>query len=334
MRLALEDHHRNNRGVAHGGVVSSLLDATLGAAVISSIPKEWWCATVSLTVEYLSGARHGPLEAVGRIVRRGRRVAFAEGEIRDARGKVVATGHGAWNLWPYHPEKERSEGEPFVVLRGSGERVRVGKILAVGLNYPLPGGKPPPAREDPLVFLKPASALLGDGGVVRVPAGTGPVRYEAELVAVIGERCRSVPADVARERLLGYAVGLDMTLEDLYAEAKSRGEPRTFAKGFDTSAPVSTVIPREEVEDDAALILSLEVNGERRQEASTGEMLLSVAELVAALSRRMTLEPGDLIFTGTPAGSATASPGDRLEARLEGLASLTVRVAYEAEEVD
>jgi uncharacterized protein (TIGR00369 family) len=109
MRLSLDERHSNNRGVAHGGAVSSLLDATLGAAVISSIPTEWWCATVSLTVQYLAGARHSPLTAEGRVMRRGRRVAFAEGEIRDARGKVVATAQGAWNLWPYHPEKERSE---------------------------------------------------------------------------------------------------------------------------------------------------------------------------------------------------------------------------------
>lgn len=320
--------------MAHGGVVSSLLDAALGAAVISSMPREWWCATISLTIQYLGGARHSPLKASGRVLRRGRRVAFAEGEIRDARGKVVATAHGAWNLWPYHPERERSEGEPYVVLRGTGERVRVGKILAVGLNYPLPGGPEPRGRSEPLVFLKPASALLGDGGTVRAPRGSGPLRYEAELVAVIGERCRAVPAEKVRERLLGYAVGLDMTLAELYAEAKRRGEPRTFAKGFDTAAPVSLVIPREEVADDGDLRLSLDLNGERRQEASTGEMIRSVSELVSLLSRRMTLEPGDLVFTGTPAGAGTAGPGDRLEARLEGLVSLAVQVGETEGETD
>jgi uncharacterized protein (TIGR00369 family) len=320
--------------VAHGGVVSSLLDATLGAAVISSMPREWWCATVSLTIQYLGGARHSPLRASGRVLRRGRRVAFAEGEIRDARGKVVATAHGTWNLWPYHPERERSEGEPFVVVQGTGERVRVGKILAVGLNYPLPGEASPSPEEEPLVFLKPPSALLADGGCVRAPEGSGPLRYEAELVAVVGERCRSVPATEALERLLGYAVGLDMTLAELYAEAKRRGAPRTFAKGFDTSAPVSLVVPRDEVPDEGALRLSLDLNGERVQEASAGEMLRPVAELVSLLSRRMTLEPGDLIFTGTPAGAGRARPGDLLEARLEGHATLTVRVREAESERD
>jgi uncharacterized protein (TIGR00369 family) len=196
-RLDLRPHHRNARGVAHGGVVSSLVDSTLGAAVISSIPQEWWCATVSLSVQYLGGAREGPLEATARVLRRGRRVALAEGEPRDGRGRVVA---------------------------------------------------------------------------------------------------------------------------------RARGEPRTFAKGFDTSAPVSLVVPREAVSDESALVLGLDVNGTRRQEARAGQMLRPVPELVSLLSRRLTLEPGDLIFTGTPSGAASVRPGDLLEVRLQDLVSLRVTV--------
>ena len=121
--------------MAHGGVICSLLDSALGAAVISSMPEEWWCATTSLQIQCIAGAGEGRLTAAGRVVRRGRRVAFARGEVLDERGKVVATAEGAWHLWPHHPGLERAVEGAFVTLRGSGERLAVGKILAVGRNY-------------------------------------------------------------------------------------------------------------------------------------------------------------------------------------------------------
>lgn len=104
VRLALDERVRNRRGVAHGGAVASLLDSALGAAVISAIEPREWCGTLQLSIQYVAPARRGPLTAAGRVVRRGRRVAFAEGEARDARGRVVAGAHGTWTIWPGHPD--------------------------------------------------------------------------------------------------------------------------------------------------------------------------------------------------------------------------------------
>jgi acyl-CoA thioesterase len=104
LKLPLAEHVRNRRGVAHGGAVASLLDSTLGAAVISSIAHEEWCGTLQLSIQYNDPARRGPLVAAGRVVRRGRCVAFAEGEVTDAQGRIVARAHGTWVIWPGHPD--------------------------------------------------------------------------------------------------------------------------------------------------------------------------------------------------------------------------------------
>ena len=128
------------------------------------------------------------------------------------------------------------------------------------------------------------------------------------------------------EHVLGFAVGLDLTLRDLQAEAKRRGEPWSLAKGFDGSAPVSAVAPRDQVGDGSGLAISLDVNGQRRQEANTSQMLHPVAELIEYVSSWMTLERGDLLFSGTPAGVGPLQHGDRVEARLEKVGSLEVVV--------
>ena len=328
--MELAPHHLNRRGVAHGGVVAALLDSALGAAVISSIPAEWWCATTSLSIQFIQGARPGRLTGTGRVLRRGRSVAFARGEVRDRDGKIVAAAEGSWHLWPHHPGIERVPDEPFVVLRGSGERIRVGKILAVGRNYADHAAEMgAPASSPPVVFLKPPTAIVQDGGTVRIPDGAGELHHEVELVAVIGKRGKAIPSERALEYVRGFAVGLDMTLRSVQAEAKARGEPWFYSKGFDTSAPVSMVAPAEEVGDGSGLELSLDVNGVRRQQANTSSMLLAVAALIAHVSKTVTLEPGDLLFTGTPAGVGPVEAGDRLEARLEKVGTLTVTVENE-----
>jgi len=217
-----------------------------------------------------------------------------------------------------------------VVLRDTAERVPVGKIVGVGRNYAehvAEMGAPRTGR--PLLFLKPSTALVRDGGEVPLPAGAGEVHHEVELVVVIGEAGKAIPAERALRHVLGYAVGLDMTLRDLQSEAKSRGEPWCVAKGFDGSAPVSAVTPRDAVGDGSGLEITLDVNGERRQQGNTSQMLYGVSELVAFASRWFTLEPGDLLFTGTPAGVGPVKPGDRLEARIDKVGSLTVTVRAE-----
>jgi len=322
--LDLEQHHRNLRGVAHGGVVLSMLDSALGAAVISAIPDAWWCATTSLSTNFIAGTGEGKLTATGRVLRRGWSVAYASGEVRDERGKLIATAQGSWHLWTRKPGSGDADGS--VILR-DGERVRVGKIVAVGRNYAKHVAEMgAPAGGPPVVFLKPPGAIVHDGGRVAIPENAGEMHHEVELVALIGEGGKSIPVERALDHVQGFAVGLDMTLRDVQAEAKSGGKPWSLAKGFDGSAPVSPVVPREQVGDGSDLAISLDVNGERRQEGNTSQMLRSVAELVAHVSNWMTLDPGDLIFTGTPSGVGPVKAGDRLEARIEKIGELTVTI--------
>ena len=181
-----------------------------------------------------------------------------------------------------------------------------------------------PKSGPPVIFLKPASAIVHDGGEVRLPDGAGEIHHEVELVVAIGKSGKKVPEGRALDHVLGYAVGLDMTLRDLQGRAKERGEPWSLAKGFDCSAPLSPVVLREEVGDGSGLKIALDVNDERRQEAETSWMLRSVAELVAHASQLMTLERGDLIYTGTPAGVGPVRAGDRLVATIDKIGSLTV----------
>ncbi|GEM_PF-17927 len=333
--LDLQPHHKNKRGVAHGGVIAAVLDTALGSSVVSSIPKEWWCATIHLSVNFIEGPTGGTLTAEGKVVRRGARTAFARGEIRDEKGNLLATAEGSWHLWNRRPggrdRKPPSGDTARVVVAGTGETIRVGKILAIGRNYAdhvaeMNG----PSAGPPVLFFKPATALVRSGGTVLLPEGAGEVHHEVELVAVIGRRGRKIPADNALDHVRGYAVGLDMTLRDMQAEAKKNGTPWSLAKGFDRSAPLSDVVPREQVGDGSGLGIRLLVNGEERQASTTSHMMRPVAELVAFASRMVTLEPGDLLFTGTPAGVGPVHPGDTLEAFIDGLPPLKVQVEKES----
>jgi uncharacterized protein (TIGR00369 family) len=325
--LDIRPHHLNMRGVAHGGVVTALLDSVLGAAVISAIPDDWWCATTSLATQFVDGAGEGRLIGSGRVTKFGRHIAFASGEVRDGEDRLIATAQGTWHLWPQRPDKPRTARRGAVRMRGSSQTIRVGKIVAVGRNYAEHKREMGTAPEEPPVeFLKPSTALVAGGGRLRIPTTAGAVHHEVELVVVVGQAGRAIPEERAMEHVLGYAVGLDLTLRDLQSEAKQRRGPWDVAKGFDGSAPVSEVVPRDEVGDGSGLEITLDVNGERRQSGNTSRMLHGIPELIAHVSRWMTLERGDLFFTGTPAGVGPIVPGDRVEARIEKVGSLVVDV--------
>jgi acylpyruvate hydrolase len=209
----------------------------------------------------------------------------------------------------------------------TGKNLPVGKILCLGRNYRDHAEEmKAEVPTSPVVFLKPSTALLQNGGRIQIPPLSKQLHYEAEMVVVIGRDGKAIPRERAMDHVEGYAVGLDMTLRDLQSEAKSKGLPWSVAKGFDTSAPVSHVVPRDRVDDPHALQLSLEVNGSMRQRASTGEMIFRIEEIIAFVSQIFTLERGDLIFTGTPKGVGEARSGDTLVATLESVGTLTVTV--------
>lgn len=215
-----------------------------------------------------------------------------------------------------------------VRFRGTGKELPVGKILCLGRNYAEHAKEMAAAVPGkPVVFLKPASAIIHDGEEIIIPSFSKDVHHEVELVVVIGKEARHIGAQSAMDHVAGYAVGLDMTLRDIQSEAKKAGLPWTVAKGFDTSAPVSSIMERDAISDPHDLMLSLCVNGSTRQKSSTGNMIFRIDYVVSYLSSIFTLYPGDLIFTGTPEGVSSVVDGDILEADLENVGTLNVRVS-------
>ncbi len=214
-----------------------------------------------------------------------------------------------------------------LTLPGNGRVLRPGKLLCIGKNYARHAAEMKSAvPEEPVVFLKPATALVGHGGAVVLPAMSREVHHEVELVAVVGRGGKNIPEADALAHVAAYAVGLDMTARDLQLKAKQKGHPWSIAKGFDTFAPLGDLAPAEAVPDPQALDLRLTLNGAVRQASHTGDMVFPVATLIAYCSRIFTLEPGDLLYTGTPEGVGPVEDGDVLEATATGLPLLRVEV--------
>jgi 2-keto-4-pentenoate hydratase/2-oxohepta-3-ene-1,7-dioic acid hydratase in catechol pathway len=191
------------------------------------------------------------------------------------------------------------------------------KIVCVGVNYRAHAtemGKSPP--DEPLIFLKAPSAIVGDGDAIRIPGGYERVDYEAELGVVIGRRATRVAAGDALDYVRGYTCVNDVTVRDL----QKRDGQWTRAKGFDTFCPIG---PRlVERLDPSALAIRSRLNGETRQDSSTSDLIFDVPRLIEFISAVMTLEPGDVISTGTPSGVGPMVPGDRIEVDIEGIGVL------------
>jgi 2-keto-4-pentenoate hydratase/2-oxohepta-3-ene-1,7-dioic acid hydratase in catechol pathway len=200
------------------------------------------------------------------------------------------------------------------------------KIVCVGRNYvdhaKELGNEVPKV---PLIFLKPLSSVIGDGEAIQLPAQSGQVEHEAELVVVVGKRGRHIPAEKSRKYILGYTVGNDVTARDL----QKTDDQWTRAKGFDTFCPFGPWIDTDFDPSDA--VVTCRVNGQMRQMASTRDMVFSVSTLVAYISSVMTLEPGDLIFTGTPAGVGELRAGDRVDIEIDGLGGISNPVVAEGQ---
>jgi 2-keto-4-pentenoate hydratase/2-oxohepta-3-ene-1,7-dioic acid hydratase in catechol pathway len=202
--------------------------------------------------------------------------------------------------------------------------VQPSKILCIGRNY-VEHAKEQDAEvpKVPLLFMKPPSALLNPGDAIILPSQSKQVEHEGELVAVIGKRVRHVTVENARDFIFGYTVGNDVTARDLQ---RSDGQ-WTRGKGFDTFCPVGPWVDSEFDPSDA--LITTRVNGQLRQMASTRDMIFTVNTLVAFISAVMTLEPGDLIFTGTPAGIGQLVDKDEVVVEIEGLGKLSNRVEKE-----
>ncbi len=217
--------------------------------------------------------------------------------------------------------------DKLLTIKNTHQKIKVEKILCLGKNYIKHIEEMSSAKPDrPVVFLKPNTALVLNGGKIEIPPFSKEVHHEVELVVVIGKEGKNIKREDVHEHILGYALGLDITLRDIQAEAKKKGHPWCVAKGFDTSAPVSEVIPRDDVTDPHNLDLKLWVNGELRQDGNTKAMMLKVEDIISYLSTVYTLEPGDLVYTGTPEGVAQLLPGDTVKAEMGDLASLELSV--------
>ena len=217
---------------------------------------------------------------------------------------------------------------PSLPVAGSAARFPVHRIYCIGRNYAEHAQEmgAPVERTQPMFFTKPADAVVTDGADVAYPPATQDLHHEVEMVVALARGGRDIPLEQALDCVFGYGVGLDLTRRDLQAAAKAKGHPWDVAKGFDQSAPVSALQPVAAVGHPQSAGLSLEVNGAPRQQADIATMIFPVAAIIAELSKLWELKPGDLIYTGTPAGVAAIARGDRFRAELEGVAVLEGRI--------
>jgi fumarylpyruvate hydrolase len=220
---------------------------------------------------------------------------------------------------------------PCVPVVGSGELFPVRRIYCVGRNYAAHvremGGN---EREPPFFFQKPTDAIVRPGAAIEYPSMTKSFQHEIELVLAIGAAGRDIAVEDARKFVFGYAVGVDLTRRDLQLEARNSGKPWESGKSFDASAPVSPIMPQQRVQLGGSSSISLTVNGITKQKAVLADMIWSCEEIVSQLSLLYALKPGDLIFTGTPAGVGDLNPGDRVEGIVEGVGQLVFAIAPRA----
>ena len=219
-----------------------------------------------------------------------------------------------------------------VPVVGRSERFPVHRIYCVGRNYEEHAKEMGfTGREPPFFFMKPADAVLpveaGQTGQMPYPSLTGNLHHEIELVVAIGKGGRAIAAANALEHVFGYAVGLDMTRRDLQNDMKKQGRPWCIGKGFDHSAPIGPITPVAQAGDVAQAAIWLQVNGADRQRSTVAQLIWNIAETIEHLSAAWELQPGDLIFSGTPEGVGAVVRGDVLEGGVDGLGTLRLQVA-------
>lgn len=219
--------------------------------------------------------------------------------------------------------------QPFLPVQGADARFPVHRIYCVGQNYAdhaiEMGGDP--TRNPPFFFQKNPDCLVIEGGDFPYPPKSEDVHHEIELVVALKTGGSDIPVEQALDHVYGYAVGLDMTRRDLQGAAKKAGRPWEVGKAFEHSAPCSAIVPASEIGHPASGAIALKINGETRQSGDLDQMIWKVPEIIAYLSSLFALQPGDLIFTGTPAGVGPVRRGDVLEGDVKGVGSVSATVA-------
>ena len=219
--------------------------------------------------------------------------------------------------------------QPAVPVAGTDQAFPVHRIYCVGRNYAahaLEMGHDP-NRVTPVFFMKPADAIVHTGSIIPYPSRTENFQHEIELVVAIGEAGQNIAAANALDHVFGYAAGIDLTRRDLQIAAKESGGTWDTAKGFDHSAPISPLQRAADIGHPDAGRIWLSVNDEIRQNADLNELIWSVPEAIAELSTFFALAPGDLIFTGTPAGVGLLEAGDKVTGGIEGIDEIAITIA-------
>ena len=217
---------------------------------------------------------------------------------------------------------------PALDVKGTEAKFPVHRIYCIGRNYAEHAREMghDPDREPPFFFQKPADALLPNGGDFPYPAKTSDLHFELELVVALGQGGVNREAAKALDYVYGYAVGIDMTRRDLQAEAKKLGRPWEVGKAFEKSAPCSAIVPASQIGHPSQGAIWLTVNGKTRQRGDLSQLIWSIPESISHLSSFFTLAPGDLLFTGTPAGVGATQRGDRLQGGVDGVGEIEIRV--------
>jgi len=215
-----------------------------------------------------------------------------------------------------------------VAIDSDTRRFPVRRIFCIALNYAAHAremGKEPD-REAPFFFTKPADAVVDSGATIPYPSLTSDLHHEIELVAALGAGGSDIPADKALACVYAYAAGIDLTRRDMQSAARKLGRPWDFSKGFDNSAPIGVLRPAATIGHPDRGRISLTVNGVLRQEGDLSDLIWKTGEIIAALSRHVALAPGDLVFTGTPAGVGPLVAGDAAVGEIEGVGEVRLRV--------
>ncbi|ACB94812.1 fumarylacetoacetate hydrolase family protein [Beijerinckia indica] len=221
-----------------------------------------------------------------------------------------------------------AEAEIVSLLSMSTRPFPVRRIFCVGQNYRDHAKEmgSNPETEEPFFFMKPPGAILQNGETMPYPPGTNELHHEVELVVALNMGGKDIPPEKVNDMIFGYAVGLDMTKRDVQREAKAKGRPWEMSKAFDFSAPCSSISPEMYTGIITKGKIQLKVNGELRQNSDVSEMIWDVPHIVHYLSKQVEILPGDLIFTGTPAGVGPVVKGDKIEATISGLEPLIIEI--------